>query len=119
MGVAAYNRGSKAISDSIARDYASHSAFRIMDRINALPKRSTPELDRFDFKRRPLLGKYAIEFDRHRNVWWMCDPDKMYEGYSMSYPSLEKLVLSWDDLYLTGYDEITNIWTAEVLTKSV
>jgi hypothetical protein len=40
------------------------------------------------------------------------DAENIYEGRSRWYRSLEDLISSWD-IYLTGYDESTGIWTAE------
>lgn len=108
MGIAAYNRGSKVISTQIQRDAKfTCAAFEIMDRINALPKfGDCPN------KRHPLIKVMCAQYDR--GVWWFMDPDNMHEGYSLWYKSLEDLVRSWD-VYLTGYDETTKIWTLTAL----
>lgn len=109
MGAAAYRRGSEVIAKQIARDFATPTAFRIMDRMNALPKAGDSRAIRV-----PFAEKLAIEFDIHRGVWWLMDASNMYEGHSRWYRSLEKLITSWD-IYLTGYDETTGIWTAEAI----
>lgn len=111
MGIAAYNRGSEVIARQILRDYpVKPQAFEIMDRINGLPKFSQGRLhDILQTKRVPLTETVAIQFSR--GVWWMMDPDNMYEGYSRCYRSLEAAFRSWD-IFLVGYDESTQIWTA-------
>lgn len=120
MGAAAYRRGSRVIARQIARDFPVRDAsLEIMDRINAMPKKPLRE-DSWHrgARRRPLLDKYAIQYDPARNVWWMMDPDNMYEGYSRFYPTLQDAIMSWDDLYLTGYDYGTHTWTAEVISQN-
>lgn len=115
MGAAAYYRGSKAISERISRDFpVRDSAFETMDRINAMAKKPLPKSEILRGKRKPLLDKYAIQYDRPHNVWWMMNPDEMYEGYARHYPTLKDVITSWDNLYLTGYNYETHIWTAEV-----
>ena len=107
MGIAAYNRGSKAITDQIAREHYRPTAFLVMDRINALPKFQAKPM-------RPFTEKVVIESDPQReNVWWVMCPVKLENGFSYWYRSLAEAVRSWD-VYLTGYDETTNRWTAEV-----
>jgi hypothetical protein len=108
MGAAAYRRGSEVIAKQLERDFApTPTAFRIMDRMNALPKAGS-------IKRVPFVEKLAIEFDSQRGVWWLMDAENMYEGHSRWYLSLEKLITAWD-IYLTGYDETTGVWTAEAI----
>lgn len=119
MGIAAYNRGSKIISDQISRDFPIRdAAFASMDRINAMPKVSICKDDIYSSshkKRYPLLDKYAIQHDEARGVWWLMNPDDMHEGYSLAYPSLEDVIRYWDGLFLTGYNYETHIWTSEVI----
>jgi hypothetical protein len=108
MGAAAYRRGSEVIAKQLEQDFApTPTAFRIMDRMNALPKINNT-------KRVPFAEKLAIEFDSQRGVWWLMDAQRMYEGHSRWYLSLEKLITVWD-IYLTGYDETTGVWTAEAI----
>ncbi len=115
MGIAAYNRGSQCIANQIAEQYPIRdAAFVAMDRINVMPKKALPASEILRGKRRPLLDKYAIQKDTNSDTWMMMDPDDMYEGYSKWYRSLEDVITSWDDLYLTEYDYSTKIWTAEV-----
>lgn len=84
-----------------------HDAFAIMDRLNGLPKFGDPAN-----RKVALLSEM---FAQHANgVWWLMNPNDMYEGYSLCYASLSDLVRSWD-MYLTGYDEIKKIWTLTVI----
>lgn len=118
MGIAAYNRGSQAIANQIARDFPMRdTAFVTMDRINNLPKKTLPKEEILRGKRKPLLDKYAIQHDATRNCYWMMNPESMHEGFSRIYPTLKDAITSWDDFYLTGYDDSTGIWTAEVITQ--
>jgi hypothetical protein len=114
MGAAAYRRGSEVIAKQISRDYPQrHKAFEIMDRINALPKhKGDYRTQILGIKHVPFTEAVAIEFSR--GVWWLMDPSDMYEGFSYCYKTLEALVQSWD-VYLTGYDETTGIWTATAI----
>ena len=115
MGAAAYRRGSMIISEQISRDFPMRdSAFAAMDRINAMAKTPIAKSEFLRGKRKPLLDKYAIQYDAARNIWWMMDPENMHEGFSHSYRSLEDVIRSWNGLYLTGYDYEAHIWTAEV-----
>ena len=107
MGVAAYNRGSQCIADGISRDYPQQDiAFALMDRINNLPKLGK-------HPSAPFLDRLAIK--KVQNVWWLLDPDKMFEGFGYWYTSLSQLVQSWD-IYLNGYDETTDTWYACTIT---
>ncbi len=112
MGSAAYRRGSETIAKQIARDFPCQpKAFAIMDKINSMPKlKGDMRTQILGAKHIPFAKKIAIEFSR--GVWWMMDSENMYEGHSRWYKSLEDLICSWD-IYLTGYDETTGIWTAE------
>ena len=114
MGSASYRRGSETISKQISRDYPiKPTAFAIMDRINAIPKaQGDMRTQLLKAKHVPFADVIAIEFSR--GVWWMMDAENMYEGRSRWYRSLEDLISSWD-IYLTGYDESTGIWTAEAV----
>lgn len=116
MGIAAYNRASAVIAKRIALERPiQHNAFAIMDRINALPKHPGDyRTQLLDIKRTPFHDHVIIEFDSHRKVWWLMDPVRMHDGFSYWYKSLEDAIQSWD-IYLTGYDEITNQWTASVV----
>jgi hypothetical protein len=105
MGAAAYRRASEVIAKRILMEKPTqHTAFAIMDRLNALPKVASAK--------KPFLNAMCATFDR--GVWWLMDPENIYEGYSLFYASLNDLVRSWD-FYLTGYNEITGIWTLTVL----
>lgn len=114
VGSAAYRRGSEAIAKQISREYPiKPTAFAIMDRINAIPKvKGDIRAQLLNTKHVPFADVIAIEFSR--GVWWMMDAENMYEGRSRWYRSLEDLISSWD-IYLTGYDESTGIWTAEAV----
>lgn len=114
MGIAAYNRGSQVIARQIQRDYPVRPrAFEIMDRINALPKFGNDSLlSALKVQRVPFPDTVALEFSR--GVWWMMDPDNMYEGHSRWYRSLEDAIRSWD-IFLVGYNETTRIWTAKAV----
>lgn len=112
MGAAAYRRGSEVIAKQLSSEYPiKPTAFAIMDRINAIPKvKGDMRAQLLNTKHVPFADVIAIEFSR--GVWWMMDAENMYEGRSRWYRSLEDLISSWD-IYLTGYDESTGIWTAE------
>lgn len=113
MGIAAYNRGSRVIANQITRDKPFHSAFSIMDRINALPKfKGNYRTQLLDMKHQPFSDEVIIEYDR--GVWWMMDPVKLHDGFSYFYRTLEDLIRSWD-IYLVGYNETNNTWTAKSL----
>jgi len=109
MGAAAYQRGSNVISSQIERDIPKRPiAFLIMDKINALPKANALMSER----RTPFGETVVIEKDKFRdNCWWMMDPEKLHDGFSLCYKSLEACISAWD-IYLTEYDEILERWTA-------
>jgi hypothetical protein len=116
MGAAAYQRGSQAISNQIAMDNpVRHTAFEIMDRINAKPKFENGTYSKRIVKAKciPFSEKLAIqEDDIRKGVWWLMDSEKLGDGFGYHYRSLEDAVRNWD-IFLTGYDETTNTWFAE------
>lgn len=117
MGIAAYNRASRVITQRISDEKPLRpTAFLIMDRINAMPK--FPRFDvlghKVQAKCTPLCDEVVIEFDKNHGVWFMMHPENLYEGYSRWYKSLEDCIRNWD-IFLTGYDETTRRWTASVL----
>lgn len=120
MGIAAYNRASQVIAQRISYENPlRHTAFLVMDRINAMPK--FQRFDAFGHKLQakctPMSDDVVIEFDKNYGVWFMMHPEKLYEGYSRCYQSLEDCIRNWD-IFLTGYDETKNRWTATSLPQS-
>jgi len=111
MGVAAYNRGSQSIANGIERDFPIRPVcFDIMDRVNSIPKVKNINIEySSDYSIRPFSDKCAIIFSH--GVWWLFDSEEV-DGFGYWYPSLEKLISVWD-IYLTEYNETTNIWYAE------
>lgn len=82
MGVAAYNRGSHAIRQSIARDDRPVE-FLMMDRLNALPKYHDAGIAPGD-----------LVFAHSRGVWWVNLADKP-DGFGYWYKSLNEAVRRW------------------------
>lgn len=107
MGVAAYNRGSRAIAKQIsANNQARPLAYELMDRFNAIPKK---HLGHLAGKCHPPHDKSLIQ--EFRGVWWLMDAADPYGCFSWYYPSLHELLSSWD-IALVGLDERTGIWEA-------
>jgi hypothetical protein len=97
MGVAAYNRGTAALS----RDVDSKSRpvhFLIMDRLNALPK--------YPDAGRPLKD---IEFRHDGKMWWALDPVKGWAGFGFWYPTLGEAVRRWR-VSVVGWEN--GVWKA-------
>lgn len=111
MGVAAYNRGSSVIANQLAREFpCSMPAFDLMDRMNALPKKTKGLRGEILRSKNPLpKGKALVQC--HKGVWWLMDPDEPFDSFSYHYPSLAELVTSWD-IALVGYNENQQMWTA-------
>jgi len=115
MGIAAYNRGSQVIANQAAAAYpVRNTAFELMDRMNALPKKSKGLIDDLvedNLKNKCHLPKGKALIQKSRGVWWLMDPDTPFESFSYYYPSLSDLITSWD-IALTGFNETTGIWEA-------
>lgn len=97
MGIAAYNRGSQAISDGIRADHeAAHPAeFEMMDMLNAMPK--YPEAT-------PPWGD--VHLGPGNGGWWIyCAKN----GFGYWYVSLYEAVKRWD-VSVVGYSD--GIWDA-------
>ena len=94
MGIAAYNRGSNAISRQLDADQKPVE-FLMMDDLNALPKSPTHDSH---------LALYNSVCDHHG--WWAECPVTKY-GYC--YPSLRQAVQSWQ-VTITEYNR--GIWVA-------
>lgn len=84
MGVAAYNRGTKAIRDDISRD-GRPAEFWMMDSLNSMPK--------YEDAGRPF-GSILFKYDGKR--WWAVDPVKQFAGRGYWYESLREAVKRWD-----------------------
>jgi len=101
MGIAAYNRGSRAIAEQIRREYSPRPIeFEIMDRANALPKY-------------PDAGTPFTNIDfafSHGGCWAVCPKT----GFGYWYPTLFEAVRRWN-VRLIGYTNGT--YHAEVITK--
>ena len=112
MGAAAYYRGSANIRRSIEMEQRDPT-FRMMDDINALPKKTLKcSRGKITDKKHPTLDRVAIKSDPiHANVWWMLSPDTMFDGFGFAYKSLRDAIRSWD-ISLTEYDELTDTWYA-------
>lgn len=102
MSIAAYNRGSQVIADNIKKDYPDKAfEFELMDRVNAQPK--------YPDSQRPVGSNFTIT--RVSSVYWLEDKDAPNKSGKW-YTTLSQCVRSWD-IYLTGYDQTTNTWTAK------
>ena len=96
MGVAAYNRGSKAISDHISRE-ARPIEFQMMDMLNALPKYAdagTP------------FGPIHFVFS-HGGCWAECPRT----GFGYHYKTLHEAVKRWN-VVVVGFSD--GAWLAVV-----
>ena len=106
MGIAAYNRGSQAISDSIHRDNPiKPCAFDIMDRVNSLPK--------YPGACKPFAEKLTIT--RSHGVFWLSDYDNP-EKSSRWYNSLSDAIRSWE-IFLTEYCQSSDTWVAIIISE--
>ncbi len=74
MGAAAYNRGSKCISEQISREGRA-AGFDLIELLNAVPKHPNA--------RRPF-GPVLFKYDG-RN-WWALDPIKQFSGFTPASP---------------------------------
>lgn len=82
MGVAAYNRGSHAIRQSISRDERPPE-FLMMDRLN--------ELDKYQDAG---VAPGELVFTHSRGVWWVNVADRS-DGFGYWYRSLHEAVKRW------------------------
>lgn len=80
MGIAAYNRGSKLISDQIQND-ARAVEFQMMDELNALPRSGDAQV---------AWGPLYFTFS-HGVCWAECP----VSGFGYAYPSLRKAIKAW------------------------
>lgn len=96
MGIAAYNRGSAAISAQIDRDQRP-AAFVLMDELNAMPKAD---------KAPTPFGPVQFVFS-HGGCWAQCP----VTGFGYFYADLRQAVKAWN-VEVTGYDANQNMWTA-------
>jgi hypothetical protein len=94
MGIAAYNRGSKAISDRIDAETRS-AEFDVMDILNDLPKY-------------PDAGKSfgPVQFVAGNNGWWIECP---VTGFGFWYSTLHEAVRRWR-VTINGFN--CGIWQA-------
>ena len=97
MGVAAYNRGSNAISQQISAE-SRPVEFEMMDNLNALPK--------YEDAGTPLA---PIHFVYDPRGFWSAECP--ITGYGFWYKSLYEAVRRWN-VNIIGWDN--GIWLAEV-----
>jgi len=99
MGIAAYNRGSTALSREIDADQRPVE-FEIMERLNALPKYAD-------------AGKPfgPIDFRESNGIWWALDPAEGFAGFGFWYTSLHEAVRRWR-VQIVAFDN--GVWKAEV-----
>ena len=81
MGIAAYNRGSKALSERITMEQRDQM-FVFMEDLNAIPKH--------DDCGRPFKD---VEIVQSRGVWWI---ECSSSGYGFYYKNLRELMRRWD-----------------------
>lgn len=95
MGIAAYNRGSKAISERIASDQRP-AEFEVMDVLNALPKYAD-------------AGKPfgPIQFAAGNGGFWAQCP---VTGYGFWYSTLHEAIKRWR-VTIVGFD--CGVWLAK------
>lgn len=94
MGVAAYRRGSRVVTEQIERDRRP-IAFDLMDSLNAVSRHpDTPA----------PWGAVNI-VPGHGGFWVECP----ITGHGYHYPSLRKAVESWK-IIVVSYDETTQTW---------
>ena len=98
MGIAAYNRGSQAISARIDAE-ARPVEFEIMERLNALEK--YPDAGK-------PFGPIQFSFDNNLGVWWAECP---VTGFGFMYHDLHEAVKRWR-VVIVAFDN--NKWLAEV-----
>ncbi len=92
MGVAAYNRGTKAIQDQIDREAPDPSA-QVLARLNAIPKR--------DGAFRPFgAGVIRLAWDKSWHL--MNRRTDGWSSYSYRYSTLDALMADWD-IRLDGF----------------
>ena len=96
MGIAAYNRGSKAIRDQISRESHRSPEFEVMEIANSL--------DKYPDAGKPFAD---IEFAfSHGGCWATCPRT----GFGFWYPTLYEAVRRWH-VRLTGFRD--GVFTAE------
>jgi hypothetical protein len=98
MGIAAYNRGSAALSREIDAD-ARPVEFAIMERLNALEK--------YTDAGKPF-GAIQFVFDTNIGVWWAECPQT---GFGFMYSTLDEAVKRWR-IQIVAFD--CGVWKAEV-----
>jgi hypothetical protein len=91
MGVAAYNRGSKAIREHINATRRP-AEFLLMDDLNSLPK--------YEDAGQPF-GPLVFQYDGR--MWWALDPIRRFAGFGYWYPTLREAVRRWN-VSVTSYD---------------
>lgn len=102
MGVAAYNRGSRAISQRIEAEQRAPE-FVFMDHLNGLGKYSD-------------CGQPSepLQFTTHNGVWWVETQRLGARGFGYYYPSLREAVRRWN-VTIDGY--VNGVWTAHPKTR--
>lgn len=110
MGIAAYNRGTAALTRSIEQEFGSEKERHnreVIERINNFPKG----------KLKPF-GPVRIEFDKQRKMWWlMPDTKDRYSRFSWVYADLKSLMNEWS-IVVVGYakDEHGYFYRADALS---
>lgn len=99
MGVAAYNRGTKAIRERIQQEYEdTHPReFEMMGLLNSLPK--YPDCGKIN---EPVLFSFC------NNVWWI-NPKRKPDGFGYFYKTLHEAIKRWN-VNVIGYDN--GVWEA-------
>jgi len=103
MGIAAYNRGSRAISQRIDSQQRA-AEFELMSHLNSLPKY-------------PDCGQppAQIQFVFEHGVWW-AQSSKGAAGFAYYYPTLREAVRRWN-VSIRGYAD--GIWIGDPLPREV
>ena len=101
MSIAAYNRGTAHLRRQTDANQR-HTAFVMMDELNALPKVAGA--------RKPFN---TVHIQAGNGGWWATCP---VTGYGFWYKSLRSAVQHWD-ISIIGYDETTGTWVAEPNTE--
>ncbi len=102
MSAAQYNRGSRQISQQIARE-ARAAGFDLMDDLNSLPK---------DPDALKPFGPVMFKRDPHHKGWWALDPVKQWRGFGYYFPSLRAAVTAFR-VDIVSHDESELTFTGE------
>ena len=112
MGIAAYNRGSEAISRDIIgtdEDRNHKNNLRVLEKINAYPKG----------KHSPFISG-VIRHDMAANCWWFMNREADgFSSHGFAYPTLKACVGDWN-INITGWgmDEHSFFYRFEPGVKS-